>query len=144
MKVADILARKGSSVETVGPDERIELALHRMTSKGIGALVVVDREGAVAGVLAERDIVRGLARHGAAVLTMPVRAVLPGTYSTCAPSDDIATVMRRMTHGRQRHLPVVERGELRGIVSIGDVVKHRLDELELERHVLRDAYLART
>ena len=144
MKVTTILSRKGHDVEVIGPDAPLTIALHRMASRGIGCLVVVSPEQRVLGVLAERDIVRGLARHEAGLLRRHVHDVVShGTPVTCAPDDELAVVMQRMTLSRQRHLPVVDHGRLIGIISIGDVVKHRLDELELETHVLRDAYLAK-
>ena len=141
MKVSAILERKGHHVETIGPADQFALALHRMTTLRIGALVVLDDER-VAGVLSERDVVRGLARHGAEALTRRVRDLM-ALSPTCAPGEDVTAVMQRMTHGRHRHLPVVDRGRLCGIISIGDLVKFRLEELELETHVLRDVYLAR-
>ncbi len=109
----------------------------------IGALVVTEWGAGVQGIITERDIVQGLADRGSALLDLPVAAVMTRAPATCTPDDDIQTVMSRMTRLRVRHLPVIAEGQLRGIVSIGDVVKHRLDELELETNVLRDAFLGR-
>lgn len=143
MKVVGILQTKGGEVETIRPDAKVLMAVHRMRIQNVGALVV-SRDGArVEGVLAERDIVRGLARHGADLLDMSVVAVMCRGGPVCSPDDSLTTVMAQMTRTRNRHIPVVEDGVLCGIVSVGDVVKHRLEEMELETHVLRDAYLTR-
>ena len=113
--------------------------LELITSKARGD----DDDAGVLGIITERDIVHGLADRGSELLDMPVSFAMTRTPATCTPDDDIQTVMSRMTRQRVRHLPVVVEGRLEGIVSIGDVVKHRLDELELETNVLRDAFLAR-
>ena len=144
MKVDGILQNKGRAVETVRPDAKMVMALHKMRMQNVGALVV-SRDGIrVEGVLAERDVVRGLARHGADLLDMSVVAVMSRGVPVCSPDDPLTSVMAQMTRTRNRHVPVVEDGRLCGIVSVGDVVKHRLEELELETHVLRDAYLTRS
>ncbi len=141
MKVADVLAAKGAEVETVRPDAKVVFAVHRMRVQNVGALVV-SRDGLkVEGVLSERDIVRGLTRHGAGLLEMGVVAVMSRGGPTCSPEDSLTTVMGVMTRTRNRHIPVVADGRLCGIVSVGDVVKHRLEDMELETSVLRDAYL---
>ena len=143
MKVADILRAKGSQVESIRPDAKLVMAVHRMRMQNVGALVV-SRDGArVEGVLSERDVVRALARHGADLCDMSVVAVMSRGVPVCAPQDSILSVMEQMTRTRNRHVPVVEDGRLCGIVSVGDVVKHRLEEMELETNVLRDHYLAR-
>jgi CBS domain-containing protein len=143
MRVAGILQAKGRDVETVRPDAKVLMAVHRMRMQNVGALVV-SRDGMrVEGVLSERDIVRGLARHGAELLDMSVVAVMSRPVPVCAPDDSLTTVMAQMTRTRNRHIPVVEDDQLCGIVSVGDVVKHRLEEMELEANVLRDAYLTR-
>ncbi len=145
MHVAAILSAKGATVEVVGPETPLTVAVHRMTSRGIGSLVVVGADDELLGVLSERDIVRAIDRHGDGYSRLRVREVVPsGVAATCAVTDDLAEVMRRMTVTRQRHLPVLDGSTLVGIISIGDVVKHRLDELELQTHVLRDAYLSRS
>jgi CBS domain-containing protein len=144
MQVSAILDGKGHDVKVVDPDTPISVAVHRMSSLGIGCLVVVRSDGRPTGVLSERDVVRGIARHGDSFLRLHVRDVVaPGAATTCAPSDDITAVMVRMTQTRERHLPVVDgEGELVGLVSIGDLVKGRVGDLELQTNVLRDAYVA--
>jgi CBS domain-containing protein len=143
MKVEEILRAKGAEVETIRPEAKVVMAVHRMRMQNVGALVV-SRDGKVEGVLSERDIVRGLTRHGADLLDMSVVAVMSRPVPVCSPDDSLVTVMAQMTRTRNRHVPVVDAaGELCGIVSVGDVVKHRLEEMELETNVLRDAYLAR-
>jgi CBS domain-containing protein len=141
MRVEAILRAKGHAVETIRPDAKVQMAVHRMRMQNVGALVVCRDGERVEGVLSERDLVRGLARHGADLLEMSVVAIMSRNVPTCGPEDSLAFVMDQMTRTRQRHLPVLEAGTLCGIVSIGDVVKHRLEEMELETHVLRDAYL---
>lgn len=143
MRVEEILRAKGRDVETIRPDAKMLMAVHRMRMQNVGSLVV-SRDGKVEGVLSERDVVRGLTRHGPDLLEMSVVAVMSRPVPVCAPEDSLVTVMGQMTRTRNRHLPVVDAGgTLCGIVSIGDVVKHRLEEMELETNVLRDAYLAR-
>src|SRR4029077_13221039 len=143
MKVDDILASKGRAVETITPDATSERAAQRLPSSHMGALVVSTEGHQIKGLVSERDIVYALARHGRAVFEMRVRDVMRQDTPTCSPVDTIEHVMREMTHSRIRHLPVVDHGELRGVVSIGDVVKNRLDETQREVTVLRDAYLGR-
>ncbi len=143
MKVADILGSKGSVVETIRPDAKVLVAVHRMRMQNVGALVVSRDGEKVDGVLSERDVVRGLTSHGAGLVEMSVVAVMSRSVPTCAPGDSLASVMSQMTRTRNRHVPVVRDGRLCGIVSVGDVVKHRLEEMELETSVLRDAYLTR-
>ena len=145
MHVAAILSAKGATVEVVGPETPVTVAVHRMVSRGIGSLIVVGADDALLGVLSERDVVRAIDRHGDGFSRLRVRDVVSaGVVASCTVADDLAEVMRRMTVTRQRHLPVLDGSTLVGIISIGDVVKHRLDELELQTHVLRDAYLSRS
>jgi CBS domain-containing protein len=142
MKVEDVLRAKGQVVETIRPDAKVLIAVHRMRMQNVGALVVSRDGERVEGVLSERDVVRGLTRHGADLLDMSVVAVMSRGVPLCSPGDSLVAVMDRMTRTRNRHVPVVDgRGHLCGIVSIGDVVKHRLEDMELETNVLRDAYL---
>jgi CBS domain-containing protein len=144
MNVDSILKAKGRDVETIHPDGDLRLALHRLASRGIGALVVTPDGTTVDGTISERDVVRGLNKHGAALLDLPASAVMSRHAPTCSPSDTLQHVMAEMTRSRHRHLPVLDGdGHLCGIISIGDVVKHRLEEMELEASVLRDAYIAR-
>jgi len=143
MKVEEVLHNKGGAVETIRPDAKVLLAVHRMRMHNVGALVV-SRDGIrVDGVLSERDVVRGLTTHGAGLLEMSVVAIMSRTVPTCTPDESLVSVMAKMTRTRNRHVPVVEDGRLCGIVSLGDVVKHRLEDMELETSVLRDAYLTR-
>jgi CBS domain-containing protein len=143
MKVASILKGKGSTVVTVRPEASIAAALQELTDKGIGALVVSNDGKSLLGLISERDIVQALARFGTLHLDLRVADVMMRHVVTCREDDLITKVMDLMTRHRVRHLPVVEDGRLRGIVSIGDVVKHRLDELETETNVLREAFLGR-
>jgi CBS domain-containing protein len=143
MKVASILKAKGSTVSTTPPRTSVATAARLLRDQRIGALVVSEDGASVLGIVTERDIVHGLADRGSSLLELPVSLVMAREPVTCTPDDDIPTVMSRMTRLRVRHLPVVVGGRLEGIVSIGDVVKHRLDELETEANVLREAFLAR-
>jgi CBS domain-containing protein len=143
VKVENILARKGSEVETITPDATVERAAQRLRNSHIGALAVSPDGKHVRGLISERDIVYGLAKHGRALFEMHVRDVMRQSTPTCTPEDSVQHVMLEMTRSRVRHLPVMDHGELRGIVSIGDVVKNRLDESEREVTLLRDAYIGR-
>jgi CBS domain-containing protein len=144
MKVHDVLMAKGQEVETIRPDAKVLIAVHRMRMQNVGALVVSRDGERVEGVLSERDVVRGLTRHGADLLDMSVVAIMSRTVPVCSPDDSLVLVMDQMTRTRNRHVPVVDgTGRLCGVVSIGDVVKNRLEEMELETSVLRDAYLTR-
>ena len=144
MNVAAILSAKGNTVEVVGPDIPVTVAVHRMSTRGIGSLVVVGADVQLIGVVGERDIVRAMDHHGARFVELAVRDIVNTSVATCTVTDDLAEVMRRMTATRSRHMPVVDGGQVVGLISIGDVVKHRLGELELETHVLRDVYLSRS
>lgn len=141
MKVEDILRRKGTTVITVGPGTTVKSAANRLRMENIASLVVME-QGSLVGIVSEREIVRALARHGELLLTMTVGEVMTRSVETCRPDDDLKRVMQLMTRHRMRHLPVMSEGALAGIVSIGDVVKHRLEDLELETSVLKDVYLA--
>ena len=143
MRVRDIVGSKGSGVETVRGEALMVVAVHQLTTRNIGSLVVSPDGERVEGVLAERDVVRGLAHHGSHLLEMQVRDVMTRGTPTCGPEDTVTKVMVDMTRSRQRHVPVVEGDRLCGLVSIGDVVKSRLDDLELEASVLRDTWIVR-
>ena len=143
MKVENILQSKGWAVETIAPSATMIHALHRLTSAGIGALVVSEDDESVLGVISERDVVWALARRGAEILDLHVEDCMTRSGPVCTPDDTIGDAMAEMTRRRQRHLPVVRDGKLCGLISLGDVVKNRLDELELETNVLRDAYITR-
>lgn len=138
MKVREILLRKGEEVKAAKKSETLEALAQRMRREGVGALVVRTEGGDVAGVVAERDIVRAVADYGIKALALTAEYIMrPGTLC-CAPDDSLRQVSRIMTEHKVRHLPVVWDKRLVGIVSIGDVVKHRIDEVELESSVLRD------
>jgi CBS domain-containing protein len=138
MRISNILRGKGSQVVTVTPDAKVRHLLAILAEHRIGA-VVVSRDGTtVDGIASERDIVQALARRGAAVLSEPVTAIYTAEVHTVTPQTDIEEVMRMMTERRVRHAPVVADGRLQGIVSIGDVVKIRLGELETERTALTE------
>ncbi len=142
MNVESILVQKGTDVATIGPEASIKRAADWLRAKNIGALVVA-RDDAVLGIISERDIVRAFSQHGEEVASMAVKDIMTHGLITVAPGDDLDRVMRLMTRHRVRHLPVTRNGKLDGIISIGDVVKHRLDDLELETNVLRDIYIAK-
>jgi CBS domain-containing protein len=136
MRISDVLRVKGEQVVTVSPDTDVAHLLAVLAEHSIGA-AVVSRDGAVVdGIVSERDVVRALARRGGDVLTEPVSAILTAEVRTITPDASLADAERMMTERRFRHVPVVVDGRLRGIVSIGDVVKKRIDELEDERSTL--------
>ena len=142
MTVKAILSRKGNDVITIEPTVTLSAAVNILAEHRIGALVVVaGADGQVAGILSERDIVRALAQRGPGALQEAVGQVMTRGVVTCTESDTVAALMERMTQGKFRHLPVVERGKLVGLVSIGDVVKHRLGEMEHESNALREYIL---
>jgi CBS domain-containing protein len=141
MTVAAILKAKGSHVETTSPDTTLYTVAWQLKSKNIGALVVVGADTSILGMISERDFVRAQIEHGAQVLALPVSRVMTTRVLTCTLDERVTGVMARMTRHRVRHLPVVDNGRLAGIVSIGDVVKYRLDELELEANILRETLM---
>jgi CBS domain-containing protein len=143
MRIAEILHHKGKHVSKIGTTDSVEAAVQRLDEQRIGALVVVDRWGVLAGMFSERDVIRALARRGAATLGSEVHEFMTPDVTTCAPDDRINEVMATMTAHRIRHLPVMENGRLVGIVSIGDLVKAKLVETEQEANVLRDITLGR-
>ena len=138
MTVKTILSTKGSHVTTTEPTATLESGIAILVERGIGALVVLGADDRVIGILSERDIVRALAERGAGVLTEPLARVMTRTESTCIQSETVKSIMKQMTAGKFRHVPVVEQERLVGIVSIGDVVKHRLTEMERESEALHD------
>jgi CBS domain-containing protein len=143
MHVADILKRKGRAVTTVRRDLSVEHLAQRLRAESIGAVVVSEDGFSIDGIISERDIVRGFAEHGPELTTKTVADLMSKAVVTCSPDDTISHISSLMTRRRVRHVPVVEDGQLAGIVSIGDVVHNRLDELELETNVLRDYAVAR-
>lgn len=136
MRISDVLRVKGSQVVTVTPDTEVWQLLNVLAQHRIGAVVVSQDGNSVDGIVSERDIVRALAERGAAVMSEPVTAIYTADVHTVEPDAQLEDLMRIMTEHRVRHLPVVVDGDLRGIVSIGDVVKKRIDELETERSAL--------
>jgi len=142
MTVAAILKVKGNHVETTRPDTTLYTVAWELKSRNIGALVVVGEDPtSILGIISERDVVHALIEHETHVLSLPVSRVMTTRVYTCTPNDRITAVMALMTRHRVRHLPVVDSGRLAGIVSIGDVVKHRIDELELEANTLRETLM---
>jgi CBS domain-containing protein len=136
--VNDILSQKGNQVLTIEPAATLATAVQMLAQRRIGALVVTGADHRIVGIISERDIVRVLGEKGTAVLGAPVAEVMTRKVVTCARNETIAEIMERMTGGKFRHVPVVEHGRLVGIVSIGDVVKARLSELEYEQDALRE------
>ena len=142
MNVETILKSKGSSVVTVAPGDTVAHALSVLEAHEIGAVVVSPDRVRVEGILSERDIVRELARQGAGILDSKVGEIMTREVYVCEPDDTVAELMAQMTDRRIRHLPVVVEGRLKGIISIGDVVKNRLGEVESEKDALRE-YIVR-
>ncbi len=140
MFVSDILAQKGNLVFTVTPDATAAQVARELTARRIGAVLVLEDADTVVGVVSERDLVRIVAAHGPAALEMRARDIMTSDVVTCDPDNSIDEVMAAMTRGRFRHLPVVRHGELLGLVSIGDVVKARLTEAQVETEALK-AYI---
>lgn len=141
MHVAAILDIKGRDVVTLEPDRTLADAARLLAKRGIGTVVVTAGDDIILGILSERDIVRAVATLGAGALEAAISAHMTRTVKTCAGDDALRSIMERMTAGRFRHMPVVESGRLVGIISIGDVVKTRLGELEAEASAMRD-YIA--
>ena len=138
MRITDVLRVKGTQVVTVTPDTTVRQLLAVLAEHGIGAVIVSADGTSIDGIASERDIVRAFAKRGAAAMSEPVTAIYTAEVHTVTPETQIEEVMRMMTERRVRHAPVVLDGALRGIVSIGDVVKNRIDELETERAALTD------
>ena len=138
MTISTLLAHKGSEVATIRTSDTVVKAVQQLHENRIGALVVLDRRGRLAGMFSERDVIRGLAEAGTESLDYEVHELMTPEVTTCSPADRIDAVMAIMTAHRIRHLPVLDDGRLVGLVSIGDLVKHRLDEKEIEASVLLD------
>jgi CBS domain-containing protein len=136
-KVSGILRHKGNQVVTVAPGQTIASVASVLTANRIGAAPVINDEGRLVGIISERDIVRGLSENGAPTLAFSAERLMTREVTTCSPEDPLVDLMGVMTNQRIRHLPVVENGVLLGIVSIGDVVKQRLDEIQFEVEELR-------
>jgi CBS domain-containing protein len=141
MTVKAILSRKGNDVLTIDPNATLAAAIKLLADRKIGAVVITGADRQVIGILSERDIVRAFAASGPAALDEQVGQVMTRKVMTCDEAETISSLMERMTQGKFRHLPVVERGSLAGIVSIGDVVKYRLEEMEKESSALREYIL---
>ena len=139
MRIADILRTKGSTVATVTETTTVTALLTELAVQNIGAMVVIGPDG-VQGIVSERDVVRHLHEHGADLLRRPVADIMDPVAVTCGPQDPVDDLAALMTNNRVRHVPVLDGGRLAGIVSIGDVVKHRMDELQAERQQLH-AYI---
>ncbi len=138
MRIEDVLRHKGTAVATVTSEATVGELLSALATNGVGALVVSADGQALEGIVSERDVVRQLHERGVDLLDHPVAEIMTVEVRTCAPEDTVHDVMRLMTEHRVRHIPVVVRGSLAGLVSIGDLVRHRIDELETERQQLEN------
>jgi CBS domain-containing protein len=140
MRIAQVLRNKGAEVATIAPGASIAELLDGLAGQNIGAMVVVGGAGEVVGIVSERDVVRKLHEHGPEVLRMSVSGIMTAIVATCDPDSSVDDLSELMTENRVRHIPVLEHGRLAGIVSIGDVVKIRMEELQTERQLLQ-AYI---
>jgi len=138
MNVDAILKKKGRRVITMRPDSPLTTVIRRMRLEHIGAIILSDDGESIAGILSERDVVNGLVERGADLLDCKAADIMTHEVITCAPSDNLKQVMVKMTNSRIRHVPVIEDNQLAGIISIGDVVKYRLDEAAQEVDTLRE------
>ena len=136
--VSSVLKHKGYDVVTVAPQQTVTWVVEVLAQNRIGAVPVVNEGGQLIGIISERDIIRGMSKHAEAVLTLPADQLMTREVKTCTSEDQPVDIMEVMTLQRIRHLPVVENGELHGIVSIGDVVKQRLEEVQSEAEELRN------
>lgn len=141
MAVAHILRQKGSDVVTVSPSDSVQSIVDTLSRHRIGAVVVVDGKGAIAGIVSERDIVRAMAADASGVAAKSARDIMTSKVMTCEPGDSEADLMQLMTENRIRHLPVVSGGRLAGMISIGDVVKLRMESIEREAEEMK-TYIA--
>jgi predicted transcriptional regulator len=141
MTIETILRQKGTDVATIEPEASVRRAANWLRVRNIGALVVTSGKE-VLGIISEREIVHALSHYGETVASMPVKEIMRYGVITVSPDESVSRVMHLMTRHRVRHMPVLRDGKLTGIISIGDVVKHRLEDLESETNVLRDAYMA--
>jgi CBS domain-containing protein len=138
MTVRAILSRKGNDVATIEPNAPLAAAMKILAERRIGALVITGADQRIVGILSERDIVRTLAERGPRALDEPLADVMTRKVVTCSQSETVCEIMERMSSGKFRHVPVVEQGRLIGIVSIGDIVKSRLEEMEREQAAMHD------
>ncbi|WP_374330942.1 CBS domain-containing protein [Aestuariivirga sp.] len=141
MAVAHILRQKGAAVVTVNPEDSVQSIVDILARHRIGAVVVVDPQGAIAGIVSERDVVRAMAGDAAGIVGKTAKDIMTAKVRTCAPTDSEAELMQMMTEGRIRHLPVVGNGKLAGMVSIGDLVKFRIEQMEAEADQMK-TYIA--
>ena len=141
MTIARILAQKGHHVDTIGPQRNLRDAIDALAAKHIGALVVTDETGKLVGIISERDMVRAIAKRGCDALEDEVSAYMTRNVVTATEDDDVIAAVQRMSQGRFRHLPVAADGRLVGIISTGDAVKYRLEQMEQEHTALRE-YIA--
>jgi CBS domain-containing protein len=141
MTVRTILATKGRDVITIDPNASLAEAANLLAEKRIGAVLVLGADRRLVGIISERDIVQALAERGAAVLLEPVSRTMTRKVEVCNEGETISSIMERMTEGKFRHLPVLDQGRLAGIISIGDVVKHRLWQMECDSAAMRDYIL---
>jgi CBS domain-containing protein len=141
MSIESILRRKGTEVATIAPEASIKRAADWLRAKNIGALVVTSGN-AVLGLISEREIVHAFSRYGETAGSMPVKEIMQQGFTAVSPDESVSRVMNLMSRHRVRHILVLRGGELAGVVSVGDVVRHRLEDLELETNVLRDVYNA--
>lgn len=138
MQVVHILKTKGTAVHTVPPERTIGDVVRDLSRKRVGAMLVLANDDKIAGIISERDIIHGLADHGAQLLELKVADIMTKAVVNCTPEHTVDEIMREMTNRRIRHLPVLKEGKLAGIISIGDVVKARLEELSAESDMLRN------
>jgi len=143
VRISSLLEQKGASVVTIAKEATVAEAVKALERNGIGALVVSDDGSRIDGILSERDVVRALGHHGGDLLDHPVHTIMTANVVTCAPDNDVESLMSAMTDNRVRHVPVVVDGKLVGLVSIGDVVKSRIGELEKDRKELEEYITAR-
>lgn len=137
-QVSAVLAEKGHQVITVAPQQSVGSFVELLAKNRIGAAPVIDEQGQMVGIISERDVVRGIWQHAISVLTLPVERLMTHEVLTCSPEDPLLDIMQVMTLRRIRHLPVVRHGLLDGIISIGDVMKRRLEEAQVELEALRN------
>jgi CBS domain-containing protein len=138
MTVGIILARKGREVVTIDLTATLGDAVRLLAEKRIGAALILGADHRIAGIISERDVVRALAEEGATALDLPVSRTMTRKVETCNEGEAVSSIMERMTDGKFRHMPVVDQGRLVGMISIGDVVKHRVHEMERESRAMRD------
>ncbi|MGK3204023.1 CBS domain-containing protein [Amycolatopsis sp. MEPSY49] len=141
MRIADLLRKKGSAVATVTPETTVTALLAGLAEHNVGAMVVVAPDGSIAGIVSERDVVRRLNEHGPGLLEGPVSSIMTKLVASCTPDDSVDQLSVLMTERRIRHVPVLAEGRLAGIVSIGDVVKNRMEQLEKSQEQL-EAYIS--